>query len=546
MLEHLRQFKISARLNIILVLIIIGFAIMLKMEHSAVLDTLLENKKHTPQSVVQVAVGVTEHYYAQVQEGSLSEEDAKRQALSHIERLRYDGSEYLWVNDVEHIMLMHPIKPALNGKNLYELKDPHGTYLFREFVSAVKNDGSGFVEYYWPKPGSEEPVHKVSYVVGFKPWGWVIGSGLYTDDVQALVSKLIMKEALSLGVVVLIIFGVLYMVMLSITRPIKNNVAMMNNIASGDGDLTQELSEVGSDETAELARDFNIFVRKLKNMMSNIRDSIDQLSSSSESLSAAANSSANCASQQLAETDQTASAINELSSSASGVAQSAELASETSQHAMNEASTGREVMANSLRIVSELTEEMSATRLTINQLHTETENIGSLLSVIRGIAEQTNLLALNAAIEAARAGEQGRGFAVVADEVRALAGKTQQATEEIDSMIAKLQEDAASSVAAMETSSEKTEQTKLHAQQADQALAKITDAISRLNDVNAQIATSSEQQSKVSEELNQGILNIVNISEENANNSKQVLNSAAALDEVRTQLNALAAQFKIH
>ena len=545
MLEQLRRLTIAARLNVILALVIIGFLILLKMEHSALSSSLIENKQKTPQSVVELAWGIVEHYHQKVSSGLLSEPEAQQRALEHIKSLRYDEIEYLWVNDMDHVMLMHPIKPALEGKSLYELKDPEGTYLFREFVTVVRADGAGFVDYYWPKPGFEEPVHKISFVKGYKPWGWVIGSGLYTDDVREEVNAIVLREAISLSAIVLVIFGALYLVNLSITRPIKSNTAMMKDIASGEGDLTRELAEHGNDETAGMARDFNVFVRKLKAMMGNINESISQLSASASVLSNAAESSARCASEQRSETDQTASAINQLSASAVQIARSAEQASENSREAMQEAANGRRVVEDSVRTVSELAENMMTTRRTIDQLHSETENIGSLLTVIQGIAEQTNLLALNAAIEAARAGEQGRGFAVVADEVRTLAGKTQQATEEIDEMIAKLQEGAASAVSAMESSTQRTEQTKEQAMEADRALASISEAINMINDMNSQIATASEQQSQVSEEINRSVSNIVHSSEENAENSNQVLSSSADLDRVRDQLTQLAAQFKI-
>ncbi len=545
MLQHLRKIRISARLNLILALVIVSFGILVWMESRTMTDALLTNKQNIPKSVVELAIGIAEHHHKQVQAGQVSEENAKQQALAQIKSLRYSGSEYLWVNDMNQVVLMHPIKPQLDGKDLTDLQDPNGKYLFREFVTVVKNDGEGFVDYLWPKPGSEDPVPKISFVKGFQPWGWVIGSGLYIDDVHATIRSLVIGDLASITIFALVIFGALYLVNISITHPLKQTIERMKDIASGGGDLTQQLPEEGDDDIRELATHFNAFMEKLKTMLGNINASIEQLSTSASALSDAANSSVHCADEQQSETDQAASAVSELSASADEIARNAEQASESSQEATKETQNGLGVVEASARNISELAQTMNSSRDTINELKQETENIGSLLTVIQGIAEQTNLLALNAAIEAARAGEQGRGFAVVADEVRTLAGKTQQATEEIDHMISKLQQGATSAVDAMEISTSKTEESTRLAEDAKVALNAISDAINRINEMNYQIATASEEQSQVSANIHSSVTNIVSSTQQNASNIRQVQESSTGIESVRSNLQELVGQFKL-
>jgi len=526
-------------------LIFLSFVIMVWVERITMESSLTDSKARAPQSAVQIAIGIMENQYERYQKGEIDESTAKQLALNAIKSLRYQGQEYIWVNDYDHVMLMHPIKPDLNGKNLYDLKDPNDKYLFRHFVTTVKNDGEGFVDYLWPKPGFEQPVPKVSFVKGFAPWQWIAGSGLYIDDVAGEVNSATIELVVSLSILFILVFASLFFITQSILKPLRAATRRMNDISRGEGDLTQNLEEDGHDEITLLAKDFNRFVNKLRNVLRETGASVSQLSASVSTLTNVADTSAQCSNRQQQETDQTASAVNQLSASAIQIAQSAEQARNNSQNAKEETDTGRNVVAASVQMATELSDEIRQSQQTINDLKLETENIGSLLTVIQGIAEQTNLLALNAAIEAARAGEQGRGFAVVADEVRTLAGKTQSATEEIDEMIAKLQNGAGSAVAAMDQSVHKTGASLEHAKDAERSLSAIAQAIDVINDMNSQIAAASEQQSQVSEEINRSISSIVDLSAETRSTTTHVLESSEDIKTVGETLNRLVGQFKV-
>ncbi len=545
MLDYFRKISITNRFNLIFGLVIVSMLIMIWMARLNTADTLMAGKQHTTRSVIDTSISIIEHYYAKSQDGSLSEDDAKKQALEAIKAIRYAGEEYVWVNDYQHVMLMHPIKAALDGKNLYDLKDPNGVQIFREFVKVVKKDGAGYVAYDWPKPGHDDPVPKISYIKGFAPWQWIAGTGVYVDDVNAELNAQTLGLMKTMGSVLVVLVAVMIVVLRSISLPLRETLERMRDIASGEGDLTKELKAEGNDELANLSEQFNTFIAKIRALVLNVGESIAQLSTAAENLGSASESSAESVKLQQGETDQVASAMNEMTASAAEIAQSAEKASSSAEEARLESEKGRKVVTRTLSMVEELADAMSATTESIANLKSETLNIGSVLTVIQGIAEQTNLLALNAAIEAARAGEQGRGFAVVADEVRALASKTQQSTEEINEMIAKLQQGASSAVEAMEQSQNKTKSSLEQAGEADEMLQRVADAIGMINDMSAQIATASEEQSLVADEINKNVSNIVHSTEDTASSTKRVLESSQDIRLVGEKLQQQVGQFRV-
>jgi methyl-accepting chemotaxis protein len=411
-------------------------------------------------------------------------------------------------------------------------------------VQMVKSNGEGFVPYQWPKPGAEKAVDKISFVKGFKPWQLIIGSGVYIDDVNAAFNKIAFTLAIVTLLILIPLVIIAALIARSISSPINATTKAMNNISEGEGDLTQRLRVEGNDEVASMALAFNTFIEKIQNSIIDVSQANSELTQSSQQLDQFALSGKRHMEQQSQETYQVATAVTEMSSTVQEIARSAEQAADAVKGANDQAIAGLDLMGQTSRGITELAHEVEAAGEVINQLETESQSIGTVLDVIRGIAEQTNLLALNAAIEAARAGEQGRGFAVVADEVRTLASRTQQSTEEINEMIARLQKGTSDAVRVMTEGSEKASSTVELAGTSANALEKIVDSVGTISEMNIQIATAAEEQSSVAQEIDQSIVRISKLSEESSENSNRVSESTSDLNELGNKLNKIISTFK--
>ena len=368
---------------------------------------------------VEVAYSVLEWAHAQEVGGQMSHEAAQAAAIGAIRQLRYDTKEYFWINDMQPRMIMHPIKPELDGKDLSGLKDPNGFALFQEMVNTVRRDGKGFVAYQWPKPGSEHPVDKISYVAGFAPWGWVVGSGVYTGDLrEAAREQMLYAAAIVLGA--LAVAGYLFLSFYRVMNGgLKETRRHLSAMASGD--LTSAPSPWGRDEAAELMLDLRHMQQSLIAVVRRVRASGDQiLNSSGEVATASLNLSKR--------TEQAASNLETAAASMSDLTQTVVHGSQLSDEASKVARHNAEVAADGGRVMREVISTMDAIR-------GSSSRISEIIGAIDSIAFQTNILALNAAVEAARAGEQGRGFAVVASEVRVLAQRSAEAARQIKKLI---------------------------------------------------------------------------------------------------------------
>ena len=363
---------------------------------------------------------------------------------------------------------------------------------------------------------------------------------LNSDSIATLTFTLIIAV---LAIFSGIILGTL--VTLAIKRSFTDVTDSLNNIASGEGDLTQRLDDSGKDEVAILSGAFNRFINRIHEMVKHVSASTQQLATAANEMSSRSQDTLQGINRQQSETEQAATAMNEMTSTVQEVARSASDASTAATEADKEANNGNSVVNLVVNEIRELASEVNTSATAINELNEDTENIGSVLVVIRGIAEQTNLLALNAAIEAARAGEQGRGFAVVADEVRTLASKTQESTQEIQQMIERLQAGAKSAVVAMEEGVGKATSTVKRAEQAGEVLNNITKAVSHIADMNTQIATAAEEQSSVAEEINHNVVTISEIAIDTANSAQQNSVSSDELSRLSSELSQLVGSFKI-
>lgn len=348
-------------------------------------------------------------------------------------------------------------------------------------------------------------------------------------------------SSLVLLVVALYLFAGFYRSLMNSINSIKSAVHAM-----AEGDLTAQVKITAQDEMQLIAADMNMMIEKINALVGQVISSANQVVITSEESVAASEDTRDGVNKQNMELELVATAMNEMSATVHEVANNAASTAEATRSADKEANNGRVVVNQTIQSINELSTEMQEASSVIKQLEADSESIGSVLDVIRGIAEQTNLLALNAAIEAARAGEQGRGFAVVADEVRTLASRTQDSTQEIQTMIEKLQQGSRNAVKVMDAGMEQTEKTVATAAEAGTTLETITAAVDHIASMNEQIASAAEEQSSVAEEINRNVVNVRDVAENTANNANQTANSSETLKGVASQLQGLVAEFKVN
>lgn len=545
-MKVLNLYSIKIRLIILAALGLAGMLIIAAESLMQTNDVLLSEKKQQTKHLVEAAHSIIESHYNAFKAGELTEDEAKKMAIKAVMLVRYDNGNYFWINDEKAVMVAHAVKPALNGKDLSKLTDPNGKFIFTEFVKLIKTTPEGgVVDYLWGKPGSDSPVGKVSYVKGFTPWGWIIGTGIYIDDIESAMWSVVNELLVNAVIIALLIIILSFFISKSVITPIKKTTETLADLAQGQGDLTQRLPVNGKDEIAHLSQSFNEFMIKVHNIISQVQDSAIEVKNASTKLSSLSAKSLRSNEQQNAETAQIATASNEMLSTINEIANSAATAAKLAEEASSNAGNSKDIVNKSMQSVQNLSIEINGASTVISDLNNECSSIDSVLSVIKAIAEQTNLLALNAAIEAARAGEQGRGFAVVADEVRTLAGRTQVATLEINDIIVQLQAKANEAVSVISKSGNIAEDAVNQANNASQSLDSISNSIASISDANHHIATAAEEQSAVTREIDERVTAIALLSEEATKDSVQINDGNETVNKLGIQLTELIKIFKI-
>ena len=516
---------------------VVGIAVLDSRELASGLE---QQKQIELRHMTELALGIVKEEHAAVQKNGIAVAEAQKRALARVAALRYGNDDYFWVNDMQPRMVMHPMKPEMNGNDISSFKDPNGKALFVDMVSAVKKDGAGFVPYEWPKPGFDKPQPKLSYVAGFAPWDWVIGTGVYIDDLRAQSWASTRRALIAAGLVLLLTLAVSIIVARRITRPLQQMTITMNALARG-GLAVVVTGLDRHDEIGEMAKAVEVFksnlvarqaleaeareteartvaVRKadmhkladdFENAVGEIVETVSSASTELEGFAGTLTTTADHA-QELA--TMVAAASEEASTNVQSVAS----ATEEMASSVNEISRQVQELA---RMASEAVDQARTTNDRIGELSKAAARIGDVVELINTIAGQTNLLALNATIEAARAGEAGRGFAVVASEVKALAEQTAKATGEIGQQVGSIQGATQELVG---------------------AIREISGTIERLSEISSAIAAAVEEQGAATQEISRNVQQAAHGTQQVSSNITDVQHGASQTGSASSQVLSAA------
>lgn len=456
----LSRLKVSARLSLIVITILLLMSVAVGICLNNLYKNLVNDRQEKTKSVVQTALSIIDYYYKQAQASKLDEETAKKYALANIGALRYgaNNKDYVWVNDQEGKFLSHPTKTGVDAK---DSKDANGFLFMRAFLKAVEGGNGDFVTYFWVRDENKPAIKKISYVAPYTAWGWIIGTGIYVDDVEDVFWENTSHLAIPVGFILLFSCASAYFAGRSIIRPIKSITLAMRELASGNlaVDIPQPYFK---DEVLEMADALQVFKHNMHRTRELEQEAKYVENQAKEKQRETLKKMADDFEQSVkAIVNNTASAAENMKTISANLSKSA---TDTSTQA-NSASIGAEEASASVHTVASSTEELTASIMEISsrvdeaskeannaaaqarktgdsmqKLYDNANKIGSVLELVKEIAGQTNLLALNATIEAARAGEAGKGFAVVASEVKNLANQTAKATEDISAQISNMQQ----------------------------------------------------------------------------------------------------------
>jgi methyl-accepting chemotaxis protein len=477
-----------------------------------------EDRAARTRMLVESAWGVLDAQHAREKAGEISRAEAQRRALEVVKALRYDGKEYFWIHDALPRMVMHPIRPELDGKDLTGDRDPDGKALFVEMVKVVKAKGAGEVAYRWPRPGDKEPVPKVSYVKGFEPWGWSVGSGVYVDDIDAALARIAIEQAVGLAIATVAYVLIAFFFTRSILASIGGEPEYAAQVALrvADGDLATPVTVKPGDGTSVIAA--------MGRMRERLADVITKITVSSESIRVAAHriaegdqDLASRTEEQAASLEQTAATMQQLTDTVRESAVRSREASQVADGVSRQAADGGAAVA---QVVS-----------TMAGIRESSARIAEIIGVIDGIAFQTNILALNAAVEAARAGEEGRGFAVVASEVRALAQRSAGAAREIKALIGE-------SVERVERGTELVGATGVTMEQMVRSIQQVSRMV-------AEITEAASDESRSIEQVNQAVAQMGEVTQQNAGLVEQAAQAAAAMESEAEELRRLESAFQV-
>jgi methyl-accepting chemotaxis protein len=505
--------------------------------------SMMDDRKEKTKNLVEISLGVITHHHKLFSEGKLSEEDAKIAARNSLRPLRYGKNDYYFGFETSGVYFLHGGNQAVEGQNKLDLKDTNGKFLVKDLIAAAQT-GGGFVEYWFPRAGQQTSEPKISYAALFAPWNWVIGTGIYFDDVEREYKQAAtLLGGISFGLVVLLsLIG--WRVGGSVLRQLggEPNIAadIMRRVASGD--LT---ASVGNAPKDSLLGALDDMVKSLRDLMSQLTANANQLVSNAEQIKHASAEVSKAADHQTDATSSMAAAIEQLTVSSNHISDSARDTEADSRNAMALSAEGAQRVGQATMAIQKIATTVTDASGRIRALEERAKQVSSIANVIKDIAGQTNLLALNAAIEAARAGEQGRGFAVVADEVRKLAERTSSATTEIEQMILGIQSDTVGAVEAMSAALPEVEHGVQLASHASESLRGIEEGAGRTLDRIGEVASATREQSVASTSIAQRVEEIAQMVEETTITIRGTADAADHLEHIAQELKQQVGRFKL-
>ncbi len=546
----MKNLKLANKIILLSVSIIIVFSLTIGWVYSRLKSNLYQGKESTVQQLVISTWGIVDHYAKQAQNGDMTTVEAQEAAKQAVRHTRFDGNNYFWINDTSPTMVMHPIKPELEGKDLSNNRDPDGKALFMEMVRVAKTSGEGVVEYQWSKPGFAEPVSKVSFVKLVPEWNWVIGAGVYQDDVAAELSKVFFLTLTIMAGAIVGSLLLVYFVSRSVTKPLSATVRMIEELEKGNLDLRLNLDQ--RDEVGQMAKALDGFADNMKDevlaafealadsnltfeatgvirhplakanaalndVMGQIQVAGEQIASGSGQVSDSSQSLSQGATEQASSLEEISASLNQMSAQTATNAENASQANRLAAEAQSAAEKGSSQMQAMVGAMTEINEAG--------------QNISKIIKTIDEIAFQTNLLALNAAVEAARAGQHGKGFAVVAEEVRNLAARSAKAAAETAELI--------------EGSVDKTANGSAIANQTAGALQEIVGGIGKVTDLVGEIAAASTEQAQGVAQINQGVSQIDQVTQQNTASAEECAAAAEELSSQAEQMRQMLQRFTL-
>ncbi len=496
----LNSVSIAIRLSIIVGVSIIGCAVLITTSISDMVDDAYAARHEKLRAVVAGAAAIADFYVKQAQSGAMTVDEAKAAAKTAVKAIHYDVDGFVFIQNMDGVLVSHA-DSKVEGKQMLDVKDATGKVLFADMVEIARTTGEGFTRYWWPKPGSTKAEPKVTFVKAVPVWGWIVGSGIFTDDVEAEIQSHIVGKLIEGAVIIMILIAVSFLVALSISGPVKRLTSAMHRLANGDLDAEIADRDLGAEIGAMIAA-VQVFkengqrVKRLeadraaaearareerRAMMLKLADDFEasvthvvtKVSESATTLNGAAHSMAGNAGTATERASMAAAAAEEASANVQTVA----VATEELSASIDEISSQ---VNRSAGITQQAVDAAGHTDAIVRGLSDAAQRIGEVVGLITDIASQTNLLALNATIEAARAGDAGKGFAVVANEVKSLANQTAKATDEIAGQIATVQASTAEAV---------------------QAIAGIGKVIGEINAISATIAAAIEEQGAATRDI---------------------------------------------